>query len=400
MKKLLCVILIFFCLGLKAQSTFSISGTVTDKKGETLPGVTVYIANSRYATATNNDGKFTFDGILPGSYEIVVKMLGFNPFIQSIIINDKAVNISAVLTESNTTLRTVNITAPSKFLRAAYLKLFLKNFIGQTDNAQQCQLLNPDVLNLSFNKETFIYKASATDFLIIENDALGYKIKYLLTEYTVDVKAGTCIIGGAPYFEELKGTPKQQKQWEKNRRLAYVSSDRHFFRMVMNNTTVKEAKKEGFWIFKAPYTTGNSQVKKQQRIEVNPSERSVKKNGTIKVYQVAIDTTFIKNADGLKTLISKPKIPGNDTSRDAYLIIYTKEYESPLFSKTGTPLEYVSSDFSKKRQISRIYPLADTVTIDKNGSAIPALGFRYDGYWGWLQLADLTPLDYFVEPEK
>ncbi|HTH82971.1 MAG TPA: carboxypeptidase-like regulatory domain-containing protein [Mucilaginibacter sp.] len=400
MRHLLCTLLLLAGFCAKAQNTFFVGGTVTDKKGEIIAGATVFITNSRYITSTDSKGQFFLNAISSGSYEIVIKMLGFDTFIQSISVNNKPVNISAVLTESNTMLNTVNVTAfytPDKYMRPMYLDLFIRNFIGRTDNAQQCKLLNSDIIKFRYNKETHNMVASANDFLIIENAALGYRIKYLLTRYEYNGQTKICTIGGAPYFEELKGTTKQQKEWEKNRRIAYLGSDRHFFRMVMNNSTVQEAAKEGFIIFKVPDTTGNSKIKEQK----------VKKD-KIDVYRISIDTTFIKNAGGFKTLLSKPKIPGNDSTRTGYLIIYTKEKESPLFYKTGVPLEYEETGLvlehkstdSPKRQISRIYPLADTIKIDKNGSLTPVLGFRYDGYWAWKRIADLTPLDYFVEPEK
>ena len=50
-----------------AQQTYSISGTVSDNKGSPVPGATVFITNSKYVTATDNDGKFNFSDIQPGS---------------------------------------------------------------------------------------------------------------------------------------------------------------------------------------------------------------------------------------------------------------------------------------------------------------------------------------------
>lgn len=55
-----------FCLSitpgqLSAQGTNTVRGTVTDEKGETLPGVSVLIKGTKFGTSTNIDGKFAIN---------------------------------------------------------------------------------------------------------------------------------------------------------------------------------------------------------------------------------------------------------------------------------------------------------------------------------------------------
>jgi hypothetical protein len=50
-------------------------------------------------------------------------------------------------------------------------------------------------------------------------------------------------------------------------------------------------------------------------------------------------------------------------------------------------------------QESEIQLLSDTLFIDHNGNIAPSKKVIFSGYWGWERIADLTPLDYFVEPE-
>jgi len=47
MKKLIYMLLILTGFWAKAQETYSISGKVTDGKGEILPGATVFLTNSK-----------------------------------------------------------------------------------------------------------------------------------------------------------------------------------------------------------------------------------------------------------------------------------------------------------------------------------------------------------------
>ena len=65
-----------------AQAVYgSLSGTVTDSSGGTLPGVTVTITSLERKTAdsvvTNESGLYTKDRLLPGAYEVKAELAGF-----------------------------------------------------------------------------------------------------------------------------------------------------------------------------------------------------------------------------------------------------------------------------------------------------------------------------------
>jgi TonB-dependent SusC/RagA subfamily outer membrane receptor len=386
MKKLFYILFLFVGLGVKAQETYQITGTVHDEKGAVIPGATVFISNSKFITATNSEGKFSFSNMEPGTYDLTFKMLGFDADMQTITLRDRPANINIKLKENNVTLQTVNVKGKSvneadkesglsgfNNYRLTNLEVFSKYFIGQTVNAEQCKILNPQVLHFHMDRDKNIYTVTANDFIIVENKALGYTIKYLLTEFEYNLNTHISIITGSPYFEELKGTDAQQKKWDSNRRLAYLSSSRHFLRAVMNNT----AKDEGYAVF---------QFLKMPGI-----------NTTI-VKPLNIDSLFISNGKNFKTLTSAPVILGKDTTRLGIYVVYTGQKESPLFFKTGAPLDIPIKLSTKQRQLSEFKPLADKITIDNNGSLTPAKSLVYDGgYWGWQKLADMTPLDYIID---
>jgi len=397
MKKLLFILLLFINFAAKAQQTYSINGTVSDGKGVTLPGATVFITNSKYIQATNNEGKFSFNNLTPGTYEVVVKLLGFEPDIQSVTIRERSANLTARLKESITALKGVNISGGRDIYRERYLALFIKNFLGETVNAQQCKLLNPDALSFHYNKNNdFRLTATADDFLVVENKALGYTLKYLLTAFDLDMQNDVCTIGGSPYFEEMKGTEAQQKKWQINRRVAYLSSDRHFFKAVMNNT----AKTEGFSVYQVmdnPIMIQNTPENERWTFYQDSDDPSRRKLVNIRILN--IDALFMADNQDFKTLISVARPVNRDKPElGGYFVVYTGEDESALYYNTGGNIELPLKSIPRKRQISIIHPLSETVMIDRNGEVTPALGFLYAGYWAWLRIADLTPLDYFGEP--
>ncbi|MDB5114905.1 MAG: hypothetical protein JWQ79_397, partial [Mucilaginibacter sp.] len=403
MKRLLYLLFIFCALGAKAQQSLSINGTVTDEKGAPLPGATVFITNSKYVTIANNSGKFSFVNLPPGTYEVVIKLLGFLPSVNNITLNNTIANISARLKESITTLNTVTISASrdriSERDREKYLEIFIKNFIGETVNSQQCRLLNPEVLQFHFDSKTHLLRASADDFLIIENKALGYKLKYLLTYFEVDFENYISTTGGYPYFEEMAGNETQQKKWEINRQQAYLNSERHFFRALINNTLTED----GFLVYKNYQIFPVKNTDEKKRDKKDPPKKLVYTKKLL-----PNDSLFIIESKNFKTLTAKPIITANDTTiLTGIYVVYTGDKESALFYKTGEPLKLNFQAYTeltppqrKRTQISRLIPLADTVTIGRNGNMVPAKGFKRIGYWGWQRIADLTPLDYFTEPVK
>ena len=58
---MLCMVLLGFTAASLAQTT--VTGTVTDKKGEPLPGVTVTVRGTKNATATNNQGVYSLKNV-------------------------------------------------------------------------------------------------------------------------------------------------------------------------------------------------------------------------------------------------------------------------------------------------------------------------------------------------
>lgn len=86
-----------------AQAKANITGTVKDKKGETLPGVTIMIKGSKTGTVTDINGVFKLN--LPnGNETIIATMIGFNTL--EIPVNGRT-SLNIVLEESNSTLEEV-----------------------------------------------------------------------------------------------------------------------------------------------------------------------------------------------------------------------------------------------------------------------------------------------------
>jgi hypothetical protein len=384
-----------------AQNTFSISGTVKDKTG-ILPGASIYVSGYKVSTVTNDQGHFSLTQLAPGTYDILVQMIGYLPFKKNIIL-EKSVSINVLLTENATLLNEVVVKPDPD--RAYHLSLFKDNFIGKTPNAEDCKILNSQVLNTHFDRSTSILTVSSDQFIIIENKSLGYKIKYLLDYFEYNFKAGIIYYAGQPFFEDLKGGSAKTKRWAKAREIAYNGSIQHFFKSLYANKTTEE----GFVInklikvpnpFRKPDSLINANIKKfttdaqlgrPRTFSIGGSDsltywikqrNEPKLVNTINRGDVKVDTLVKPFNENLK----------NVSYKDALYIMYKNERETDEFKNSGhwqsRPLDVPNY------QISTVHLLTSPAQIFANGGIFDPKSFLYEGYWGYEKIADLVPMDY------
>ncbi|MCD8740777.1 hypothetical protein LT679_09215 [Mucilaginibacter roseus] len=114
--------------------------------------------------------------------------------------------------------------------------------MGETTNSKKCRIVNPEVINLVHDKKAGILNAYKDDIIIIENKALGYTIRYSLTNFSYQIEQDNASFLGNGAFEELPADEKQKEDWEAARVKAYHGSIMHFFRGLYKG----DARREGF----------------------------------------------------------------------------------------------------------------------------------------------------------
>lgn len=409
LKHFLLSLLLFICFSLVAiaQNTFSISGTVKDKTS-ILPGATIYISGYKISTMTNDQGNFSLPKLAPGSYDILVQMIGYGPFKKNIVL-ENSVNINVVLTE-NTTLLNEVVVKPDPD-RAYHLALFKDNFIGKTPNAQDCKIINSQVLSTHFDRSTSILTVSSDQFIIIENKSLGYKIKYLLEYFEYNFKAGMIYYAGQPFFEDLKGGSAKTKRWAKAREIAYNGSIQHFFKSLYANKTTEE----GFVINKLiktpnpmrkPDSLINANIKRLTTAAQLSSPRTFSIGGSdsltywIKQRNEPKLVNTINRADVKVDTLVKPFNENlkNITYKDALYIMYKNEVETDAFKNSGhwqsRPLDVPNY------QISTVHLLSSPAQVFANGGILNPKSFLFEGYLAYEKMADLVPMDYVPLTKK
>jgi len=74
----LVVVFGFMAIGALAGVVGKISGTVTDEKGEGIPGVSVRIEGTNMGAAASLDGSYVILNVPPGTYTLVAQSIGYN----------------------------------------------------------------------------------------------------------------------------------------------------------------------------------------------------------------------------------------------------------------------------------------------------------------------------------
>lgn len=359
-----------YIVPLRAQENYSINGTVKDEKGQTLPGATVFLTGTKTITICDGEGMFHLNNISPGSYVLVTKMIGFTAESVPVAVKAASVTVDVVLKPKINALNEVTITFDPNW--DDHLAEFKRKFLGTTPNAGECKILNPKVLHFRYSKRTNTLSATAEDFIVIENAALGYKINYLLNSFEYNYNTHILEYQGSPSFAEL--TPKSDKQlkyWNKNREIAYNGSVTHFMKAIYDDRVVKE----GFEVYKVinkpppgvPYDR-----EKPLRFDLHP---------------VLFDSLLTTTDKHFKTLKYK----------DCLFVVYANERESYEFSNTGYKLERPTGGKVPNGQFSMVNLVDTSVSIDGNGNFSNPGGLLFEGYMAWEQIADLMPLEYGKE---
>ena len=400
MKRSIAFLLFYFStiFFLSAQ-TEKISGIVLNGEDETpLSAASVFINNSSKGTTTDSSGKFSLPVLKGRSFELVVTYSGFNTATVSI----NATNISEFQTikvfPKNENLEEVSIIVPEKNGWAKWGKFFTEVFIGKSDFATQCQLKNPKALRFYNDKNSDRLVATAREPLVIENEALGYLVKFQLEKFEYDFSKRIALYTGYSFFDDLgKSTVRKRRKWRYNRREAFNGSVMQFFRSVYDNTLFKA----GFEVhekirilktdpqFPALYKRDSS----QDKITLNGNIFYIRipRFPDYKKLPDYLDLINLNVADFSKLLKSDKGTTSKTLQFDNLLDV---TYHNALV-KYDYLLEMGYTKDVKQLQHSDIKLLhEDHVEIEKDGSYSDPANILTSGYWAWCKVAEALPFDY------
>lgn len=373
--------LVWLLVTIAAQAQYKITGAVYDEKGRPMPFASAFLNQTTLGSRTTENGDFSISQVPAGKYELIVSYLGYEPQLLPVEVNADLAGIKVTLQPKPGVLKEFVVKRNAE--RERWLKVFYSMFIGESSLAKQCKLLNSEVIDLEYNGAKQLLTASSGDFVILENKALGYRVKFLLINFQYNMQNGYCLYYGNPLFEPMKTTSRrQQKKWEQRREAAYYGSTTHFYRSLIK----KNLANDGFSVQKL--------VRKERtRDYVAPSPKEQDSAG-IKIQRPGM---FSRNVSYLYTAqlpydsLYRPVENGFSLIfRDYLYVVYSREKEDRLYVEKHKPGQKVRG----KEQVSVISLLAPEVQMDVNGNVSSPVDIVLEQYWGWEKMAEMLPLDY------
>ena len=234
----LLLVLLSAGLAVPAGAQLTVTGTVRDAaSGRPLDGVHVFIAASMMGTTTAADGSFQLHRVPEGAHRLIVTRLGYAAAERELLVRptttDPAFEIA--LAPAVLLFDEITVTAVQDRRWAKRLRRFERLFLGESEQAEQCRILNPEVLSFD-GKWWGKLVAQAAEPLVVENRALGYRLTYFLREF--EYRGTTLRYDGEPLFEELEPTSTEEAaRWAANREVAFYGSFRHFLLALLDGAT-------------------------------------------------------------------------------------------------------------------------------------------------------------------
>lgn len=224
----------------------TLTGQITNATdGKPLPFASVYVNGTTKGTTADDNGRFSLANVPFGANELVASYTGFSAVRQPIRITEtKPQPIFFALSPVENVLTGVVVTAKKDKNWLRQVDQFKRDLIGTSPFAALCTLVNPEVIQ--FEEMGGLLIATASEPLLIDNQALGFRLTYTLLAFRSFSRTSKVVFGGTTLFRELPATsPRQAKLWEKNRLQAYQGSLRHLLASLAAGTH----EKEGFRVF-------------------------------------------------------------------------------------------------------------------------------------------------------
>jgi len=363
--------------GLRAQpqqgGRATLVGTVVDSTtGEPLEGVNVFIAGSTRGTATNAQGHFRLPNIPLGAQQLYVSFVGYGAESRDLNLREARVyQFEFELSEEVIEGEGVVVEAERDEKWQQRFNQFKKAFLGETPNAQETEIMNPEVL--SFDGGIGRLEAFAAEPLVIENHALGYRIEYHLEDFKQTQRRTQ--YDGEPLFEELQGTPAEKRKWRKARREAFMGSFHHLMLAVISD----RVEEQGFKLYHRQTSTPDLE-----------------------------STTGVGSATptmaGRRTPIEVGDILKEGDVEDEHIldfegvaeVIYRGEQESEAYRTWRS--QYASGEALGGRaprfQTSQFWLERGPATVDYKGEIVERYGVTVSGYFAFERIADRVPKEY------
>lgn len=250
-------------------------------------------------------------------------------------------------------------------VRQAWMKTFRENFLGITQEADECKVENLSAVYFATGSSKNSFYAYADSPLVIINEMLGYKIYFDLVEFTFDKTNNRTSFLGYSRYEEMGN----KRRWIKARRQNYYGSTMHFYRSLVAN----HLKQEKFAIFAINRQAQNA-------------DTAVKK------------TTVATGKFAVAVPVTTLDILDTDSAAGKFYLHSSRQlmvtYDETPHSKFYLTRKVFVRGLNRFGFTAYLTFDTDRVEIDKQGIVFNPMQIIYDGFWTYERLANQLPFNY------
>lgn len=376
-----------------------IVGRVIDSKTkEPLMFANTFIDHSTLGAPTDKSGYFEIENVPNSAVDLVVSYVGYksNRVKVDYEVGQQVAQVEVELDLDAIALESIQVVGQARKKKSKAERRLFRNFtnefIGRSDNADDCVIENPQVLDIEILDSLNNYSVTADDRLFVQNNALGYRIAFLLEEFRF-VNGQKMLVGSAKFEEKEPRSRRQYRRWQAAREEAYKGSLQHFLNALIED----KLEEEGFLVnvvqydsVTSEYTTPLNPPVVDDILVVTPTDNpfvfDFKTNSDIEVTY-----TGDYESDGYKKLYRSRSKSGNykytdkksrssisigDQSLTSYQVMGLDLSEVELFQK--------SILFFEKKELQITYP----------GQFSDGSAYLIGGWWRWGAFSDMVPLNY------
>ena len=352
----------------KRGKLFNVSGRVVDDTGAPLQDVNVFLDGTTIGTSTNPDGFYIMDRIPAGYYELVFSHIGFKKAVYTVEEYNGGSRIQRHQMDLEVSqLEEVAVVSEritnDRDNWPAFFQLFQQDLFGTSLSSQYCAILNPEVIDFTYEEPENKLIAFAHAPLEIRNDAMAYEITYYLESFErtdTDLRyRGQMKFQNDPNpFREFT-----KREIRSQRKKSYAGSWNHFKKALLAG----RLRKDGFRIYE---TNNFARVNVNRLRELNERDIIVFKGNH---WELDFDNFLV--------------------------VVYTKEKESLNFiqDERFSSIIYGGGKNDRRnpgKQVSLLKLLNGSVRLDLNGQVVDRFALTSFGYWSWERLANLVPINY------
>jgi len=357
--KTLVLLAAFLPLAASAQMGFfnTLYGTVTDARtGKAVPGVNVFLSETTLGAMTDSSGNYAIEGAPPGGCDLVFQHVGYEITTQTLTLSDNG-NKRVDVHLHPKVLQGPEITVTSPFPREWRKRFgeFEKAFLGETGNASQCVIRNPEAVQFKPDPSGDGWAAFSDQAVVVENRIMGYTVRCHIihfgwSRYVVTVRQKVFSI-----FKLIPAASReQQNRWEKNRENAYRGSVKHFLSAFARG----KIKEEGFRVF-------------ESRVQIFEGSRHPLEE---------VSNRYPIPPDNLYAVLRRTAYTDTSSAVRSGTVLKTLAFD-----------DWLKVDYQKRKSF---ITLEGPIVADTLGNIWNAVRITLAGNWGRYGLADRLPSDY------